>query len=83
MHQGESFEQAVQLDEFQIGPIPPRPKGEPNVEVEMELDQDGILQVSAEDVDHQVGEAIQIESMFGHSREELDAMQQNLPAIKE
>lgn len=83
VYQGEgSLEQAEQLDTFEIGPIPARPAGEPNIEVELKLDQDGILQVSAEDVDQGIGDAIEIESVFGLTREEITTMQQNLPTIR-
>ena len=82
VYQGESFEEADQLDAFEIGPIPLRPEGEPTIEVEMQVDQDGILQVSAEDLDHNISEEIEIESVFGLSRSEVEAMQTNLPAIQ-
>ena len=83
VYQGEgSLEKAEQLDEFEIGPIPPRPAGEPDIEVEFRFDQDGLLQVSAEDLDHEIGESIAIESVFGFTRDEIDAMQRNLPAIR-
>lgn len=82
VYQGESFEEADQLDAFEIGPIPLRPEGEPTIEVEMQVDQDGILQVSAEDLDHNITEEIEIESVFGLSRDEIEAMQTNLPAIQ-
>lgn len=70
------------LDEFEIGPIPPRPAGEPQIEVSFSIDQDGLLQVSAEDIDHAIGDAIAIESVFGLSPEEITAMEQNLPEIR-
>lgn len=82
VYQGESFEEVDQLDEFEIGPIPLRPEGEPTIEVEMQVDQDGILQVSAEDLDHNITEEIEIESVFGLSHDEIEAMQTNLPAIQ-
>ena len=82
VYQGESFEEADQLDKFEIGPIPLRPEGEPTIEVEMQVDQDGILQVSAEDLDHSITEEIEIESVFGLSHDEIEAMQTNLPAIQ-
>lgn len=83
VYQGEgTLEENEHLDEFQIGPIPPRPAGEPDIKIEFELDQDGLLQVSAEDVDHEIGDDLEIESVFGLTREEIDAMQQNLPALR-
>lgn len=70
-----------QLDEFELGPIPPRPKGEPNIEVTFTIDQDGLLQVSAEDIEHNIGEEIAIESVFGLSQPEITEMTKNLPAV--
>jgi molecular chaperone DnaK len=83
VYQGEgTLQENELLDEFVIGPIPPRPIGEPNIKIEFELDQDGLLQVRAEDVDHEIGDDLEIESVFGLTRDEIDAMQQNLPALR-
>jgi molecular chaperone DnaK len=83
VYQGEeSLEQAEQLDEFEIGPIPPRPAEEPNIDVEFHFDQDGILHASAEDVDHEIGTSIDIESVFGLTRNEIETMRHNLPTIR-
>lgn len=83
VYQGEeSLEQAEQLDEFEIGPIPPRPAHEPTLEAEFRFDQDGILHASARDIDHDISDSIEIESAFGLTRDEIIAMQQNLPAIR-
>ena len=83
VYQGEgTLEENELLDEFKIGPIPPRPRGEPNIRIEFELDQDGLLQVGAEDVDHEIGDDLEIESVFGLTRDEIDAMQQNLPTLR-
>lgn len=83
VYQGEgTLEENEQLDEFEIGPIPARPAGEPNIEIGFEINQDGILQVSAKDIDHEIGDDLEIESVFGLTRDEIDAMQQNLPALR-
>ncbi|UPM43402.1 Hsp70 family protein [Halocatena salina] len=70
------------LDSFELGPIPQRPEGVPNIEVKFMLDENGILNVSARDVDHEIGDAIEIQSVFGFTDDELSVMQQNLPEIK-
>lgn len=70
------------LDEFEIGPIPLRPAGEPQIEVSFSIDQDGLLQVSAEDIDHAIGDEIAIESVFGLTPKEISSMGQNLPDIR-
>lgn len=83
VYQGEeSLEQAEQLDEFEIGPFPPRPAGVPNLEAEFRFDQDGILHASAKDVDHGIGDSIKIESVSGITRNEIATMQQHLPTIR-
>lgn len=70
------------LDSFELGPLPKRPAGEPDIEVKFILDENGILNVSARDVDHKIGDAIQIQSVFGFTDDELSVMQQNLPGIR-
>lgn len=70
------------LDSFELGPIPERPEGEPNIEVKFMLDENGILNVSARDVDHEIGDAIEIQSVFGFTDDELSVMQQNLPEVR-
>lgn len=84
VYQGESseLEENEKLDEFEIGPIPKRPLGEPDIEVEFSLDQNGILNVSAEDIDHEIGDEIEIQSVFGFSDKQLNTMQQNLPRLR-
>ncbi len=83
VHQGEgSLSKTELLDEFKIGPLPLRPAGKPDIEVSFAVDQDGLLQVSAEDVDHEIGDEIAIESVFGLAAEEISAMKQNLPALR-
>jgi molecular chaperone DnaK len=70
------------LEEFRVGPIPPRPVGEANIEIEFELDQNGMLHVSAEDIDHEIGDAIEINPVFNITQTELDMMKKDLPPIR-
>lgn len=78
----ERLEENELLDSFELGPIPQRPEGVPNIEVKFILDENGILNVSARDVDHEIGDAIEIQSVFGFTDDELSVMQQNLPEIR-
>lgn len=84
VYQGDSdrLEENELLDEFELGPLPKRPEGVANIEVKFMLDENGILNVSARDVDHEIGDEIEIQSVFGFTDEELSIMQQNLPEIQ-
>jgi molecular chaperone DnaK len=70
------------LNVFRIGPIPPRPAGVPNIRVEFQFDQNGIVQSSAEDMDHEIGDPIKIEPVYGFTHTELDTMKTELPQIR-
>lgn len=84
VYQGDSdrLEENELLDEFELGPLPKRPEGVANIEVKFMLDENGILNVSARDVDHEIGDEIEIQSVFGFTDEELSIMRQNLPEIR-
>lgn len=83
VYQGEgTLEENELLDEFRIGPIPPRPAGEPTIEITFRIDQNGIFQVSAEDVDHDIRAEIEIESIFGFTQDQLHMMRKNLPTVR-
>jgi molecular chaperone DnaK len=69
------------LNEFRIGPIPPRPVSGANIEVVFELDRNGILHVSAEDADHATS-TIEIDPVFDVTQTELDMMKRDLPQIR-
>ncbi|MWV63886.1 Hsp70 family protein [Halorubrum sp. JWXQ-INN 858] len=70
------------LDSFTLRGIPPAPAGEQTIEVEFELDEDGILDVSARNPDSGVTEGVTIDSEFGVSPREIDAMRSQLPRPK-
>lgn len=70
------------LNVFRIGPIPPQPAGVPNIQVEFQFDQNGIVQSSAEDMDHEIGDPIKIEPVYGFTHTELDTMKTELPQIR-
>merc|ERR1719359_83871 len=63
------------LGKFELGGIPPAPRGQPQIEVTFEIDANGILQVSAEDKGTGKKEQITITAEKGRlSQEEIDKM---------
>ncbi len=70
------------LDAFDLGPLPPRPAGDPDLAVEFTIDQDGLLQVRATDMDNEIESGVTIESVFGRTADEIQAMATNLPEVR-
>ena len=64
------------LGAFQLTGIPPAPAGTPQIEVSFDIDENGIVNVSAEDQGSGNSEDITIEGGAGLSDEEIDRMQQ-------
>ncbi|WP_435179841.1 molecular chaperone DnaK [Halorussus sp. AFM4] len=64
------------LGEFQLTGIPPAPAGTPQIEVSFNIDENGIVNVSAEDQGSGNQEEITIEGGAGLSDEEIEQMQQ-------
>jgi molecular chaperone DnaK len=64
------------LGEFQLTGIPPAPAGTPQIEVTFNIDENGIVNVEAEDKGSGNAESITIEGGAGLSDEEIDRMQQ-------
>ena len=63
------------LGEFQLAGIPPAPAGTPQIEVTFNIDENGIVNVEAEDQGSGNREAITIEGGAGLSDDEIDRMQ--------
>ncbi|MFV1965712.1 MAG: molecular chaperone DnaK [Pirellulaceae bacterium] len=63
------------LDEFNLEGIPPSPRGVPQIEVKFDIDQNGILHVSAKDLGTNKETSIRIEQSAGLSDSEIDKMQ--------
>ncbi len=84
VYQGESdiAQENDFLDEFVLEGIEPAPAGEPNIACEFTLDENGLLEVEAEDLDRGEKADITIEGIFSHSQEEVDEMQEALPSIE-
>ncbi|MFD1597377.1 molecular chaperone DnaK [Halobellus rarus] len=64
------------LGEFQLTGIPPAPAGTPQIEVSFNIDENGIVNVEAEDKGSGNAESITIEGGAGLSDEEIDRMQE-------
>merc|ERR1711977_460302 len=63
------------LGKFELGGIPPAPRGTPQIEVSFEIDANGILQVGAEDKGTGNSEEITITNDKGRlSQDEIDRM---------
>ncbi|RBI61309.1 molecular chaperone DnaK [halophilic archaeon] len=64
------------LGEFHLTGIPPAPAGTPQIEVSFNIDENGIVNVSAEDQGSGNSEEITIEGGAGLSDEEIERMQE-------
>jgi molecular chaperone DnaK len=65
------------LGEFNLEGIPPAPRGVPQIEVTFDLDQNGILNVTAKDLGTQKQSNVRIEDSAGLDDEEIERMRQD------
>ena len=65
------------LGQFNLEGIPPAPRGVPQVEVKFDIDQNGILNVSAKDLGTSTEQTVTIEQSSGLSDEEINRMKQD------
>lgn len=72
----EMAEENELLGEFMLSGIPPAPAGTPQIEVSFNIDENGIVNVEAEDQGSGNKEDITIEGGAGLSDEEIDRMQE-------
>ncbi|PSQ01217.1 molecular chaperone DnaK [Halobacteriales archaeon QS_5_70_17] len=72
----EMAEENELLGEFQLAGIPPAPAGTPQIEVTFNIDENGIVNVEAEDKGSGNAESITIEGGAGLSDEQIEQMQQ-------
>jgi len=63
------------LGEFTLEGIPPAPRGMPQIEVKFDVDQNGILNVSAKDLGTNKEASVRIEQSSGLSESEIERMQ--------
>ena len=65
------------LGEFNLEGIPPAPRGVPQIEVKFDIDQNGILNVSARDLGTGKEASVKIEQSSGLSKDEIDSMRRD------
>ncbi|MBH56279.1 MAG: molecular chaperone DnaK [Planctomycetaceae bacterium] len=65
------------LGEFNLEGIPPAPRGVPQIEVAFDIDQNGILNVSAKDLGTQKEASVRIEDSAGLDDDEIERMRQD------
>lgn len=65
------------LGEFNLEGIPPAPRGVPQIEVRFDIDQNGILNVSAKDLGTQKEASVRIEDSAGLDDDEIERMRQD------
>jgi molecular chaperone DnaK len=65
------------LGEFNLEGIPPAPRGMPQIEVKFDIDQNGILSVSAKDLGTNKEASVRIEESAGLSDSEIASAQQD------
>lgn len=63
-----------EIGRFDLTDIPPAPRGMPQIEVSFDVDADGIMHVSAKDVQSGKEQKIRIEAKSGLSEAEIDKM---------
>lgn len=68
------------LGRFILDGIPPAPRGVPQVEVTLDIDANGILNVKAKDKASNKEQSIRIEASTGLSKEEIERMKQDAVA---
>ena len=71
------------LGRFQLGNIPPAPRGVPQIEVKVDIDANGIVNVSAKDLGTGKEQSITITSSTNLTDEEIDKMMKEAEANKE
>jgi molecular chaperone DnaK len=65
------------LGEFNLEGIPPQPRGVPKIEVKFDIDQNGILNVSAKDLTTSKEASIQVKQSAGLSDTEIERMRKD------
>lgn len=65
------------LGQFNLEGIPPAPRGVPQIEVRFDIDQNGILKVSAKDLGSGKEASVKIEQSSGLSEDEIERMRRD------
>ena len=76
VYQGEAktVKENEMLGEFLLDGIPPAPAGKPEIEVSFSIDSDGIVNVSAQDLQTGVRQSITVTASSGLTRDEVEEM---------
>ena len=72
-----------EIGRFDLSDIPPAPRGMPQIEVSFDIDADGILHVSAKDIQSGKAQKIRIEASSGLDESEIDRMVKDAELHKE
>jgi len=71
------------LAKFELAPIPPAPRGVPEVEVKFEIDADGIAHVSAKDLGTGREQKVRVVASSGLTQEQVDKLVEDAEAYRE
>src|SRR5699024_1114724 len=71
------------LGRFQLGNIPPAPRGVPQIEVKFDIDANGIVNVTAKDLGTNKEQSITITSSTNLTDEEIEKMRKEAEENKE
>lgn len=72
-----------QLGVFDLGGIPPAPRGVPQIEVAFDIDANGIVHVSAKDKASGKNSSVTVQSSGGLSKEDIDRMVQQAEEMRQ
>ena len=71
------------LAKFELAPIPPAPRGVPEIEVKFDIDADGIVHVSAKDLRTGREQKVRVVASSGLTREQVDKLVQEAERHRE
>ncbi len=71
------------LAKFELSPIPPAPRGVPEIEVSFDIDANGIVNVTAKDLRTGRSQSVQVVASSGLSEEEVDKLVEEASQYKE
>ncbi|MBO6934556.1 MAG: molecular chaperone DnaK [Deltaproteobacteria bacterium] len=71
------------LAKFELAPIPPAPRGVPEIEVSFDIDANGMVNVTAKDLRSGRSQSVQVVASSGLSEEEIDKLVEEAGQYKE
>ncbi len=71
------------LAKFELAPIPPAPRGVPEIEVKFEIDADGIVHVSAKDLGSGREQKVRVVASSGLTQEQVDQLVADADAYRD